>query len=114
MSVLDRATVDTLKAIRASSGFAAFAAILDRKIRSGFAAQAFAMLEAVGAPPAVAWGLIDGWPEEASGLEVGPLVVGRELEASLWLACHLEKPVNAYNWPEALKVAGAAVVERAP
>lgn len=97
-------TVPTiLEAVRASPSFCAFSAIVGLRVRDGNSTGAYRMLVAVGAPPARAHAVIEGWPLEACGhLEAAGVTLAEE--AACRLACFVGR-LDRHDWSERLGVA---------
>lgn len=92
--------VEIFKRIRSSPGFLAFSRILGERIEGGRTVEALRMLTDLGADPALAHQIIEGWVREDTR-RLGHLGVSKHLEAAIRFA-HFIDNVARYNWPELL------------
>ena len=79
--------------VHRNPGFIAFSSLLGQRIQSGNSVDAFRMLTDLGAPPALAHKIVDGWPAQWSLAPIGLLDAG-----ALRLATMIDD-ISLYDWP---------------
>lgn len=95
-----------LQVVLSNPGFIAFCAIIGLRIRSGRAADAFAMLVRIGAPPNVAHGIIEQWPKDGLKVyRVGGLDITSDQAAACWLAQNMGDRIDIHNWAYMTRIA---------
>lgn len=91
-------TQRTMSPMTSAPGFAAFVTVLECRIRYGETESAYRMLVEIGAHPAQAYEIIDGWPTGKRSAGV----------ASARFATYIDN-AEEYDWNELLELALAAV-----
>jgi hypothetical protein len=85
--------------VRCNPGFTAFSSLLSQRIETGRGTDAYLMLVALGAPPALAWKIMTEWPSE---WDLGKY--GLTQRGSLRLATFIDD-ISLYDWPTLLNQA---------
>lgn len=98
-----------------NQGFRAFVSLVGNRHQAGASLDAFRMLVEVGAPPATAHAVLEGWPPSSAAPHELPSDLGQvdpRDRPVVWLAHHLTESPDAHDWPKliarAVRVASAA------
>ncbi len=105
----------TLSRIVSNQGFMMFVRSLGAIVKSGEGADAVLLiLERIGAPKDIAFGVLDGWPTEdrrhLGHVEIDGKGVPLWLEEALWLYHHVHGSLEVTNWPAFLTLTSDAGV----
>lgn len=98
------AALAQVRVIQKNPSLLALAALVGHRNETGRSEEAYRMLIEIGAPPATAHAILEGWIT-GENARLGPVKVSVELEAAVWLASFIPGAARI-DFTEALLAAG--------